>query len=248
MARRPSSTDLPVTTQSRHPRRRLILELAVTYIAAWLVGIGYGMLLRETGNWRGGAAWERSLLQGIHAQQLSPWLDRLMLWIPLTGTNLTILPAAVILGWWMWKRARQPLVALQILVVCVGSLSLNPTMKYLLDRDRPDLFPRRGMYNWASYPSGHAILTVALYFTVAMLLHRERGWRWPFVVAALVFLANAYSRLYLAVHWPTDLIGGLLIGLVWLFGTWRAFSRYTSGSLVERERATSHSELAVARS
>ena len=104
------------------------------------------------------------------------------------------------------------------------------------------------MYSWASYPSGHAILTVALFFTVAMLLYRARGWRWPFVVAALVFLANAYSRLYLAVHWPTDLIGGLLIGLVWLIGTWIAFSRYGADAQVDQERATDPTELAVARS
>jgi len=145
---------------------------------------------------------------------------------PLTGTNLTILPLTLAIGWWLWKRKNRGIIALQLLVVTVGSLSLNPTMKYLLGRDRPDLFPRRGMYNWASYPSGHAILTIAVYITVALLLYRTRGWRWPFLVAVAVFLLNAYSRLYLAVHWPTDLVGGLFIGIVWLLGTWRAFSRH----------------------
>ena len=166
------------------------------------------------------------MLRWFHDWTLPPWLDAVVLQIPLTGTNLTILPLTLAIGWWLWKRKRVGIIALHLLVVTTGSLSLNPTMKYLLGRDRPDLFPRRGMYNWASYPSGHAILTIALYMTVALLLYRTRGWRWPFLVAVAVFLANAYSRLYLAVHWPTDLVGGLLIGTVWLIGTWRAFSRH----------------------
>ena len=82
------------------------------------------------------------------------------------------------------------------------------------------------MYDWASYPSGHLILTTALYFTAALLLLRARGWRWPFAVAALVVVFTAYSRLYLSVHWPTDLVGGILIGGVWLMGTWKAFTTF----------------------
>ena len=76
------------------------------------------------------------------------------------------------------------------------------------------------MWTWAAYPSGHLILTTALYFTVSLMLRRLYGWKWPFAVTAVVILLTAYSRIYLSVHWPTDMIGGLLIGLVWLFGTW----------------------------
>ena len=206
--------------------KALARDLVLTYVAAWGVGILYGTLLRTTSTWNSGAAWERAMLRWFHGWTLPAWLDAVVLQIPLTGTNLTILPLTLAIGWWLWKRKHRGIIALQLLIVTAGSLSLNPTMKYLLGRDRPDLFPRRGMYNWASYPSGHAILTIALYFTVALLLHRTRGWRWPFLVAAAVFLANAYSRLYLAVHWPTDLVGGLLIGVVWLTGTWRAFARH----------------------
>ena len=248
MTHGPSSTE--VTATSAPPtgaRRRLIVRLVVAYVAAWLMGIGYGAVIRQSSAWNDGAPWERSLLRWFHAQQLPAWLDAVVLQVPLTGTNLTILPAALILGWWLWKRAHRPFVAAHVLVVCIGSLSLNPTMKFMLGRDRPDLFPRRGMYNWASYPSGHAILTIALYFTIALLLYRARGWRWPFVVAALVFLANAYSRLYLAVHWPTDLIGGLLIGLVWLAGTWKRLLGLRGDALAGRAHATAAGELAVAR-
>lgn len=201
----------------------MALRLLAAYLAAWAVGIGFGLLLRAAGVWNG-AQWERETLRWFHERPL-PWLlDRMMLVAPLFGTNLTVLPAMLIVGWWLWKERREPLLGAHLLIVAVGSLSLNPTMKYLLDRDRPAMYPARGMYNWASYPSGHAILTVALYFTLAMMLRRARGWRWPFAAAPLIVLLTCYSRLYLSVHWPTDLIGGLLIGLVWLAGTWRAFS------------------------
>ena len=206
--------------------KALAWDLLVAYVAAWGVGIAYGALIRSTSTWDEGSSWERTVLRWFHDWTLPSWLDAVVLQIPLTGTNLTILPLTLAIGWWLWKRKQRGIIAIQLLVVTAGSLSLNPTMKYLLGRDRPDLFPRRGMYNWASYPSGHAILTIAVYMTVALLLYRTRGWRWPFLVAVAVFLANAYSRLYLAVHWPTDLVGGLLIGIVWLIGTWRAFSRH----------------------
>lgn len=174
----------------------------------------------------------------------------MMLAAPLFGTNLTVLPAMLIVGWWLWKERREPVLGAHLLVVAVGSLSLNPTMKYLLDRDRPSLYPLRGMYNWASYPSGHAILTVALYFTLALMLLRERGWRWPFAVAPLIVLLTCYSRLYLSVHWPTDLIGGTLIGIVWLVGTWYAFSGLDSSAFVRERRhhERRRSERAAARS
>ena len=206
-------------------RRRLVRDLVFAYLLSWAVGIGYGFIIRKTTAWDTGSPWERSVLEWFH-MPLPGWLDRIVLLMPYTGTNLTLLPLTIAAGWWLWKRKHMGLVAIQLLVVTMGSLSLNPTMKYMLGRDRPDLYPRRGIYNWASYPSGHSILTIALYFTIAMMLYRARGWRWPFLAAALIFLANSFSRLYLAVHWPTDIVGGLLIGLAWLFGTWRAFARH----------------------
>jgi undecaprenyl-diphosphatase len=217
-------------------RRRLVLGIAAAYAAAWAIGVGVGYGLKGTHSWDGGARWERDALVYFHAQSLPRWLDSIMLATPLIGTNLVILPVMLVLGLWLWRVRHEPLIAIHLLVVSIGSLSLNPAMKYLLDRDRPELFPPRGMFNWASYPSGHLILTTALYFTGALMLWRARRWRWPFVAAAFVVLVTCYSRLYLSVHWPTDLIGGMLIGLVWLIGTWKAFTSFDARRA--RRRAT----------
>ena len=168
--------------------KTLAWDLFVAYVAAWGVGVLYGAIIRATSTWDDGAVWERNMLRWFHAWTLPSWLDATVLQVPLTGTNLTILPLTLAIGWWLWKRKNRGIIALQLLVVTVGSLSLNPTMKYLLGRDRPDLFPRRGMYNWASYPSGHAILTIAVYITVALSVLAHGLTAAP--------LADSYARWY----------------------------------------------------
>jgi undecaprenyl-diphosphatase len=222
----------------RHARWRLALAVASGYAAAWFVGFGFGFALSRTSSWRAGTAWEQAMLRWLHAHPLPYLLDLLMLAIPYVGTNLTMLPLMLAVGLVLWRKYDQPLIAIQLLVVSIGSLSLNPTMKHLLDRPRPTMFPPRGMWTWASYPSGHLILTTALYVTIALMLKQTRGWRWPFVAAFVIVVLTAYSRMYLEVHWPTDLIGGLLIGVTWLVGTWTAFAKY--------RRATHTGDLSVA--
>ncbi|CAN5849079.1 hypothetical protein BH11GEM1_BH11GEM1_19670 [soil metagenome] len=215
----------PDATSSR-ARWRLALAVGGAYVASWLVGIGFGLAVSRTASWRGGAAWEQDVLRWLHERPLPFLLDRLMLVMPYFGTNLTMLPLMIVVGLVLWRKYNQPLIAIQLLVVSIGSLSLNPTMKHLLDRPRPAMYPLRGMWTWASYPSGHLILTTALYFTVSMMLRNARGWRWPFAASVVIIALTAYSRVYLAVHWPTDLVGGLLIGITWLAGTWTAFATY----------------------
>jgi undecaprenyl-diphosphatase len=162
--------------------------------------------------------------------------DWLMLGLPWIGTNLTLMPIIAAFSLWLWRRKGRGELALHLMVVTTGSLILNAAVKAAFDRPRPELWPHRGQYQWASYPSGHAIVGVSVMFTVAVMLYRERGWWWPFVVAACVLILNLYSRLYLGVHWPTDIIGGLLLGVLWLAVTEYAFLPLERGGAVKHAR------------
>ena len=196
------------------------------------VGAGFALVVQASGDWRVGLRWERALLLGID-RTLPAAVDWVMLALPWLGTNLTLLPIIAVASLWLWRRKGRGDVALHLMVTVLGSLILNAVLKDVFDRPRPELWPHRGQYQWAAFPSGHAIVGLAVYFTIARLLHRARGWRWPYLLATTLLCVNLYSRLYLGVHWPTDVLGGLVLGVCWLFFTLYAFAP------VERQRDAS---------
>ena len=187
------------------------------------VGVLYARTLRSIGDWGQGLHWERVMLLGM--ERRLPWLlDQIFLIVPWAGTNLTVMPVIVLFVLWLAVRRRRLDLAAHLITVTLGSLVFNALLKDVFDRPRPSLWEKRGQFAWASYPSGHAIVTISVIFTVAVVLHREKGWRWPYAAAAVLTLISFYSRLYLGVHWPTDIIGGALVGAVWLVTTLVAFA------------------------
>src|SRR4051812_14847715 len=86
---------------THHLKRRLAIDVGLAYLGAWVAGITFGYAIRRAGIWDEGTPFERSLLGWFHDQNLPEWLDKVVLQIPLTGTNLTILPAMVVIGWWL---------------------------------------------------------------------------------------------------------------------------------------------------
>ena len=196
--------------------------LAAGYSFAFLAGMAFARWLHSYGDWHDGLRWERDFLRRIDGT-LPRWCDGILLVISWLGTNISLLPVTIITVLWLTLREKRYHEAVYLAVVQVGSNSLNPALKFLYERSRPNIIPKRGWYDWAAYPSGHAIASVAVLVTLAIVLHRAKGWRWPAYLIVPLLIVSLYSRLYLGVHWPTDVIGGVLIGGVWLAFTYFAF-------------------------
>ena len=193
------------------------------FVAALAVGAAYAMAMRVTGDWNQGLGWERWIMHRVD-HTLPHWIDVLFLTLPWAATNITLAPFTYLAAALLARRGRWDL-AWHIAIVQTGSFALNFAMKFLFGRARPDLWEKRGQYSWASYPSGHAIASFAVLFTVAYLLDREKGWKWPWAVLGFVSVITIWSRLYLGVHWPSDVIGGGIMGVIWLGTSMAAVSR-----------------------
>jgi undecaprenyl-diphosphatase len=111
-----------------------------------------------------------------------------------------------------------------ILIVTAGSLLLNQLLKTGIDRPRPDLVPRGQVVYFSSFPSGHAMLSASVYLTIGALLARLQKHRFEAIyvmsVAIFVTVLVGVSRVYLAVHWPSDVLAGWAAGSVWATICW----------------------------
>lgn len=192
--------------------------------SAFGVGVLFAWYLKATAEWSHGLAWEAVVLRAIHIP-LPRVLDWFLLFLPWLGTNITIIPAVLIAGRMLWTRGRRDLITVMV-VATVGNYITGLGMKLVFDRPRPELWPQRGEFSGSSYPSGHTMMSTSVLFVFAYLLRRERGWTWPYYAALAFAMATSFSRLYLGVHWPTDVLGGAIMGTVWFAAMLRAMDAH----------------------
>ena len=101
-----------------------------------------------------------------------------------------------------------------------GSSLLNLGAKQFFQRDRPTLWESISPEDTFSFPSGHAMGSMTLAMTAILLAWPSR-WRWPVLVLATVFaLLVGYSRVYLGVHFPSDILAGWMAGTAWVVGAY----------------------------
>lgn len=142
----------------------------------------------------------------------------------LGGTTLVIVVTLVgVLAFAFHRRYRHALVLAT--TVILGTLSSNMT-KALFDRPRPDLVPHEVFVYSGSFPSGHSTMAAATYLTLAMLVSslepRRRTKALVYGLACAVLVGVGLSRVYLGVHWPSDVLAGWCLGAAWALAAWLA--------------------------
>lgn len=114
--------------------------------------------------------------------------------------------------------------AIFVALATISGAALSSLLKMGFDRPRPDLIPNLTHVYGASFPSGHAMVSAVVYLTLGSLLTRvvSRFWSKIFVMAVAVLLTGliGLSRLYLGVHWPSDVLAGWAAGAAWALMWW----------------------------
>ncbi|MBF2004636.1 MAG: phosphatase PAP2 family protein [Chlorogloeopsis fritschii C42_A2020_084] len=147
----------------------------------------------------------------------TPLGDRIMLGITFLGEPVLLLVVCLGLGVGLvyYHRRSQ---ATTLGIAAVGAIGLNYLLKVLFGRARPQLWNRIVDVGQYSFPSGHAMISMVIYGFIGYLLaKRFPQWRkWIFALTVVLVVAIGFSRLYLGVHWPTDVAAGYAAGVVWL--------------------------------
>lgn len=162
-------------------------------------------------------AFDNAVLGWMGAHR-SPLMDATMVEVTALGTGVVVLTIVGVAALFL-SLTRHRYSALLLLVATGGGLLLNLVLKLFFDRPRPQVFEWGTHAVSSSFPSGHAMSATIVYSTVAYLASRlyRRNWpRWVTMIVALLVIAMiCASRMYLGVHYPSDVIAGATIGLGW---------------------------------
>ena len=224
------SPENPQHLRSRIARRlstvewQVILTLLIPAAMAW----GFIELADEVVD-GGTAALDESLLlafrtPGDLSDPLGPdWLQEMMRdFTALGGVGVLTLITFAVAGYLLTVGKRHA--ALAVIIAVGGGILISSLVKEFIDRPRPDLVPHGSYVSTASFPSGHSMMAATVYLTLAAMLVRVRPrWRTRLFIlfsAVVIVLLVGVSRVYLGVHWPTDVLAGWTVGAGWAIGCW----------------------------
>lgn len=159
-------------------------------------------------------AFDTAVLTWVHGSS-SPWLNSVVPELTHVGEPLLVGVVAAIAAL-AFMLARRYTSATLIFCGVIGALSLNHTIKTIVGRARPELWERLVNETGYSFTSGHATASAALALGIVAILWHTKWRRLSIVIATLYIVLIAFTRLYLGVHYPSDIIGGWLTAAAWV--------------------------------
>jgi undecaprenyl-diphosphatase len=167
----------------------------------------------------------------------TPSRDRMATMVTDLGWAPIVITLVCLFAAWC-SAARDRAASLALIAVALANLTVNYLLKQGFQRVRPELWPRMQLESFA-FPSGHAMTGVAIYGMLAIVLTRRvpKARAWVIALAPPVCLGIGFSRVYLGVHWPSDVIAGWAVGLVLMtigvlgMARWGRNTRPTSPSM-----------------
>jgi len=209
----PSTTLTPLKNwMQRHWRSLLALALGIYLPLQIFVAIAL-----RVWQFQGGLDWDIAILNAIH-DRANPTLDWLAPHLTNLGSVWTVFPIALVIAIWLITQQRWRPV-LYFTITLLGCALINRTAKTLWRRARPDLWQSNyPLPTDFSFPSGHAMTSMV--FVVALLgLPLSNHGRWlVLILGGLYALSIAWTRLYLGVHYPSDILAGWMVAIAWAVG------------------------------
>jgi membrane-associated phospholipid phosphatase len=188
-------------------RRRATVAVAVGALIAFalLTVVVLGLAVQ---------GWDRAALRAVEHLH-GPSLTGAIKAVTACGSLDLVAPLTFVAAVAAWLLRRPRAAALVVLAVA-GAEVLQLGLKPLFGRPRPSVFPRLEHIGTAAYPSGHAIVSAALAFALVTICWK-RPWRTTAAcLGALYVLAVGFSRVYLGVHYPSDVLAGWLLAVAWV--------------------------------
>ena len=153
------------------------------------------------------------------SELVTPFATSFLLFITFLGNHKFLIPANLILAFYFLFMKKHRWYSIKVPVVALGGLLLMTLLKQFFNRPRPLvplLEPARGL----SFPSGHALMSVSFYGLLIFLVWenvKDPIWKWSLIaLLVILILLIGFSRIYLRLHYFSDVMAGFSVGIIWL--------------------------------
>ena len=154
----------------------------------------------------------------------SPTLNAIVLGLTDLATLWGVLPATLGLSAWLgWQRRWRE--SYFLVLTMLGTLVLSLLAKLLWHRERPHLWAGVSLPSDYSFPSGHATYSLAFVLAIILLTWYRPKRLWIIALSAIFVVFIGFTRVYLGVHYPSDIVGGWLLAIAWTLGLYQVLFR-----------------------